>query len=115
MSCVLVRLLGHEACSARTAAEALAMLETFAPDVIVLDLGLPDRTGYEVAMTIRARDGRQPFIAAMTGWNASADRVHSYAAGIDLHVVKPASAENLTQIFEAAQRKLKVPGAAGPT
>lgn len=114
MSCVLVRLLGHEAQPARTATEALSLVETYDPDVIVLDLGLPDLTGYDVARRVRSRPARQPFIAAMTGWNAAEDRVHSLAAGIDLHVVKPANAENLGRILDAANDKLRARSAADP-
>lgn len=106
MSCVLVRLLGHEAQPAHSASQAVMVVETFDPDVIVLDLGLPDGTGYDVARAIRSRSTRQPFIAAMTGWNEPEHRVHSLAAGIDLHVVKPASAENLGHIIDAAKQKL---------
>lgn len=106
VTCVLLRLLGHEPASARTAAQALATAETFEPDVIVLDLGLPDQSGYIVARTLRGRAGKRPFIAAMTGRSGAEDRVQSLAAGIDIHVRKPASAENLTQILEAAQRRI---------
>lgn len=114
MSCVLVRLLGHDARPARTANEALTLVESYDPDVIVLDLGLPDLTGYDVARSIRDRNGRQPFIAAMTGWNEAEHRVQSLAAGIDLHVVKPACAENLGRIMEAATQKLSRRGAIDP-
>jgi DNA-binding response OmpR family regulator len=108
-------LLGHDARPARTASEALSLVDSYDPDVIVLDLGLPDSTGYDVARNIRSRNTRQPFIAAMTGWNAAEDRVHSLAAGIDLHVVKPACAENLERIIDAAKQKLSARGAANPT
>ena len=105
MTCVLARLLGCTAQAARNASEALELCAAFEPDIIVLDLGLPDATGYEVARKVRSGGGKQPFIAAMTGWGETAHRVHSLAAGIDIHVLKPASAESLGQIIEAAQKK----------
>lgn len=105
MSCVLLRLLGCTAQGARTAAETLAAVESFDPDIVVLDLGLPDVNGYEVARRIRSRTGKQPFIAAMSGWAEPSHREDSLAAGIDMHVAKPASAENLGQIIEAAKAK----------
>lgn len=112
VACVLLRLLGHDPQPATTAAQALERAAAFEPDVIVLDLGLPDQSGYEVARTLRSRGGKRPFIAAMTGWDAPEDRVRSLAAGIDLHMLKPASAENLTKILEAARRRF-TDGAAG--
>lgn len=115
VACVLVRLLGHEASAATTAAQALAAVESYHPHVIVLDLGLPDGTGYDVARAVRSRGGKQPFIAAMTGWDSSADRGQSLAAGIDMHVVKPASAENLGLILAAATSKVTDSGAASLT
>jgi DNA-binding response OmpR family regulator len=107
MTCVLVRLLECTAQSVHNATEALAACESFEPDIIVLDLGLPDAPGYEVARKIRCRSGKQPFIAAMTGWDDTSDRVRSLAVGIDMYVIKPASAENLGQIIEAAKLKLR--------
>lgn len=102
VSCVLVRLLGHEAVSAKTGREAVDLVTSYQPDVIVLDLGLPDLSGYDVARAVRARDGKQPFIAAMTGLDAATDRAQSLAAGIDLHLVKPTSAESIDRIVAAA-------------
>jgi DNA-binding response OmpR family regulator len=114
IACVLLKLLGHESMGARNGAEALELAASFDPDIVVLDLGLPDQTGYEVARLLRARDGRRPFIAAMTGWGATEDRVQSMAAGIDLHVLKPASAENLTKIIAAAKQRLSDCGVPDP-
>lgn len=106
MTCALVRLLGCDAKPAGNATEALKIFESFAPQVVVLDLGLPDASGYEVAREIRRRGGgKQLFIAAMTGW-AEPSHVHSLAADIDMHIVKPASEENLGRILDAAKALL---------
>lgn len=107
MSCVLVRLLGHDARPAHTATEALCVADAYGPDVIVLDLSLPDGSGYDVARAIRDRAARQPFIAAMTGWNGEEHRIRSVEAGIDVHVEKPASTENLVRIIELALARHK--------
>lgn len=109
VACVLLRLLGHESLAAMTGAQALERAATFEPDVVVLDLGLPDVSGFEVARVLRQRTGKRPYIAAMTGWSAPDDRVHSLAAGIDMHVLKPASADNLGKILAAAQRRISDP------
>ncbi len=113
VTCVLLRLLGHEPAAATTAAQALELAAGFDPDVIILDLGLPDQSGHAVARELRGRGGKRLFIAAMTGRSGTEDRVQSLAAGIDVHVLKPASAENLTKILDAAQRRVTEDGAAG--
>jgi DNA-binding response OmpR family regulator len=105
-SCMLLATMGHDTCMATTGQEALAKAATFDPEVIILDIGLPDVSGYDVARELRQRPGRRPFIAALTGWNTTPDRVHAVAAGIDQHVLKPASFEQLTSIIEAAKHHL---------
>lgn len=108
ITCILLEMLGHATRAAKTGAEALSQAALFEPEVIVLDLGLPDQSGYDVARRLRERRGRQPFIAAMTGWEALEEQEESRAAGIDLHVVKPTTAENLTMILDAARRQLGI-------
>jgi len=68
-----------------------AALEALSPDAVVLDIGMPDIDGYEVARRIRA-DGRFPGlrIVALTGWVQAVDRQRSQAAGFDHHLTKPA-------------------------
>lgn len=105
-SCMLLATMGHETQIATTGVEAITLASSFEPEVIILDLGLPDVSGYEVARQIRTQSARRPFIVALTGWGATHDRVRSLAAGIDEHVVKPANADKLTAILEAAQRRL---------
>jgi DNA-binding response OmpR family regulator len=101
---LLLELLGHECRTAVDGKAALEALATFVPDVVLLDVGLPDLSGYEVAREIRARTaGRRVFIAALTGWANAEDRILSLAAGIDLHLEKPAYLESLERILAAAQ------------
>jgi DNA-binding response OmpR family regulator len=107
IACVLTRLLGHDATSAKTGLEAIEAATSVQPDVVILDLGLPDIHGYEVARRLRAPGDKRPFIAALTGGGDVEHRIGSLAAGINLHVMKPASAAKLTMIFEAAQRELR--------
>ena len=113
ITCVLLKLLGHESAGATTGTEALAVAQAFAPDVVVLDLNLPDVSGFEVARELRTRGDKRLFIAAMTGRIDPEERVRSLAAGIDMHMLKPASADSLTKIIEAAKRRLSEGGATG--
>ncbi|HUS32787.1 MAG TPA: response regulator [Kofleriaceae bacterium] len=114
IACILVRMLGHDARGAKTGKQAVDEAAAFEPDVIVLDIGLPDFDGYEVARRVRAQPGKRPFIAAMTGWDHPDRRALSLAAGIDMHVLKPASEESLTNILEAAKKQLSEPDEALP-
>jgi CheY-like chemotaxis protein len=103
VACVLLRMLGHQPRGACTGAQALDEVIAFDPDVIVLDIALPDFDGYEVVRRVRARPGSRPFIAAMTGWDHPENRAKALASGFDMHVLKPASEENLQKILDAAQ------------
>lgn len=95
----LVTLLGHECDSAGSGAEALEVLERFEPHVILLDLGLPDISGHDVARTIRASRCSDITIVAISGRSEVADRARSKESGIDLHLVKPVGAETLGQVL----------------
>jgi CheY-like chemotaxis protein len=110
IGCVLIRLMGHEARAACSGSAAVDESIAFEPDVIVLDLGLPDFDGYEVTRRVRQRPGRRPFIAVMTGWDAPENRVKALASGANMHVLKPASEESLKKILDAAQAWLNVGG-----
>ena len=103
ISCMLLEMLGHECRAANTGQDALDEASRFEPRVVILDIGLPDMTGYEVARLLRLRaDGKPLHIAALTGWGQPADRVRAFAAGIDQHIVKPADGDKLRSILLAA-------------
>lgn len=113
VSCTLLALLGHEGFAATSGREGLARASDVDLDIIVLDLGLPDMSGFDVARELRSRPGKRIFIAAMTGWNTHEDRVRSLASGIDMHVAKPTSADKLAQVIRAAE-ELTTAGASDP-
>jgi PAS domain S-box-containing protein len=68
---------------------ALAVLPGFAPSVVLLDLGMPEMDGFDVARAIRAEGNRHVRIVALTGWGQQADRERTRAAGFDHHLTKP--------------------------
>ncbi|GAA5231273.1 hypothetical protein GCM10025794_37160 [Massilia kyonggiensis] len=78
--------------------EALALLDTWTPDAAVIDIGMPDMDGCQVAGRIRA-DARLAGVRliALTGWGQSADRARSQAAGFDAHLTKPADIVTLME------------------
>lgn len=101
---VLLELMGHQGKTALDGTSALAAVEAFDPELVILDIGLPDLSGYEVARAIRARNsGKRVYIAAITGWGAAEDRVRSLAAGIDEHIEKPPSRTILESVISSAK------------
>jgi signal transduction histidine kinase/ActR/RegA family two-component response regulator len=88
---VLMQIEGHEVKTVTDAMQALACLETFAPDVAIIDIGLPGMNGYELAAGIRAnRMLPKPLLIALTGYGQAEDFDRSREAGFDHHFVKPA-------------------------
>jgi CheY-like chemotaxis protein len=81
---------GHEVRTAHDGIEALDMLRDFAPDVAILDIGMPKMNGYTLAARIRENMREaQPLLIAVTGWGQEDARRRSKAAGFDHHLVKP--------------------------
>jgi len=98
----LLELRGHECRIALTGAEALAVATTFDPDVALLDLALPDLSGFEIARTLRERS-RGIYLAALTGWADPDTRARTLAAGFDDHVIKPADSAKLDLVMRKAR------------
>jgi PAS domain S-box-containing protein len=90
-------------CETRTVYDGLAALEALdesAPDVVLLDLGLPGLNGHEIAQRMRQHPrGRRVTIVALTGWGQERDRQRSREAGIDHHLVKPIDIEVLRRLL----------------
>jgi CheY-like chemotaxis protein len=100
---MLLALYGHECRTAVTGRGALDEAAAFDPDIVILDIGLPDISGYEVARALRARAaGRPLYLAAVTGWGQPEDRVQALAAGFDQHILKPTNAAKILQILQLA-------------
>jgi PAS domain S-box-containing protein len=81
--------LGHEVRTAGDGVEALKMIGEFAPQVAILDIGLPVMDGFELAGRIRAELATPPMLIALTGYGQQHDRERSAQAGFDAHLVKP--------------------------
>ena len=91
-----LELFGCEVRAAHTAQAALAVVREFAPEVALLDIGLPDLTGYELARRLRATEhGRSMRLIAATGWGQEKDRQLAFDAGFDHHLTKPIDFERL--------------------
>jgi CheY-like chemotaxis protein len=97
---MLLETVGHHTAFAHDGAQALAAAETYRPQVVILDIGLPDMNGYEVARQLRARSGGSAlFLIAATGWGQDADRARARDAGFDLHMTKPIDFSKLQEVI----------------
>lgn len=97
---------GHEVLTAATGSEALAIMQSSEVDVAVVDIGLPDIDGCELARRARARlSDRKPKLIAVTGWISPADRAAAHEAGFMLHLSKPVLPGDLVASVEAVARK----------
>jgi CheY-like chemotaxis protein len=86
---LLLRSMGHDVHVARDGRAALAALSRTRPQIVLLDIVMPDLTGYEVARRIREQLGRGVQIVAISGFGADEDRQLALEAGFDQHLVKP--------------------------
>lgn len=99
----MLRMLGHDVRVAYDAASAMARLDGWVPQLALLDIGLPDVSGHELARTIRAHLGeRCPVLVAVTGWGQAIDIARSADAGFDHHLTKPADMQALLALVEQA-------------
>jgi CheY-like chemotaxis protein len=102
---MLLNLQGHTVDHATSGREALERAAEFKPDIALVDLGMPDRDGFEVARRIREIPGlNNVVLVAQTGWGSDEDRRRSAEAGFDIHLVKPVTATALDEIVKTAKR-----------
>jgi CheY-like chemotaxis protein len=78
---------------------ALELAEKLRPEVLLLDIGMPDLNGYQVAQSIRAAPwGQQMILVAVTGWGQEEDKRRALAAGFDHHLTKPVDGQALESL-----------------
>lgn len=81
---------GHLTAAAYDGRAGLDAIQSFQPDLVLLDIGMPELNGYEVATRVRAMPlCPQPVLIAFTAWNDDEARARVIAAGFDLHLTKP--------------------------
>jgi len=97
---VLLRLSGHEVMAAACGMDALAISADFRPQIVILDIGLPDIDGYEVARRLRKLpEALNAKLIAVTGYGQDEDREHSRRAGFDYHFLKPVNFHTINEIL----------------
>jgi signal transduction histidine kinase len=98
---MLLRALGAEVRTAFDGPSALRLVSSYAPEVALLDIGMEDMDGYELARAIRQGSQKPPALIALTGWGQEADRLRAKDAGFDHHLVKPADIGTLQSLFSS--------------
>jgi signal transduction histidine kinase/ActR/RegA family two-component response regulator len=112
---VLLELRHHQVRVAHTGHDALEAARDFAPQVALLDLRLPDTTGYALASALRTLPGGDRLVCiAQTGWEEPVDRAQQTAAGFAAYLVKPVDWGTLDQLLESVARTV-FPPAPAPT
>jgi PAS domain S-box-containing protein len=97
---MLLQFAGHHTKTAHDGLEATVVAESWRPEVVLLDIGLPRMNGYEVCRRIRQEPwGRDVFLVALTGWGQEEDRHRSEEAGFNAHMVKPPDYDELTRLI----------------
>ena len=97
---MMLSIMGHETRTAHDGESAVSTAESFLPDVVLLDIGLPKLNGYEVAQRIRENAwGASMFLIAVTGWGQEEDRQRSSEVGLNVHMVKPVEPAALERLL----------------
>ena len=97
----LARILHHQGYDVRTAYDGAQVLREawkFFPDVVILDIGMPQLSGYDVARALRARISRVVLIA-VTAWKESTDKILAQMAGFDHHFGKPCDPRAIVELL----------------
>ncbi len=106
---LMLRILGNETRIAYDGEDGVAQAESYQPDVILFDIGLPKMNGYEACRCIRKQPwGQRPVVIAVTGWGQPEDRMRSQQAGFDHHLVKPIDTRALMKLLTEFRLSAKV-------
>jgi PAS domain S-box-containing protein len=103
-------IMGHEVRAVYNGAECLRLSETFHPEIVFLDIGMPRLNGYDTARRLRGEPwARNTMLVAITGWGQDEDRRRAREAGFDHHLVKPIDFAALARIMDAYAAKTVEP------
>jgi PAS domain S-box-containing protein len=103
---MVLRKMGHDVRAVHSGKDAIVEVPIFKPHMVFMDIGMPHMDGYEACRRIRAgEEGRDVFMAALTGWGQEGDKRLAQEAGFDLHVVKPIGRDSLSNILRTVNGK----------
>jgi CheY-like chemotaxis protein/two-component sensor histidine kinase len=110
---MVLRNCGHEVFTAGSGPQALDIGEQHQPNVVILDIGMPDMNGYEVAGRMRqTRWGDETLLLALTGWGHKDDVARAQAAGFDGHMTKPVDPGRVEAVIDEFLKTRRRPGIA---
>jgi CheY-like chemotaxis protein len=100
---MLLELDGHGVRTAYSGADALTVVETFIPDVALIDVSMPDMSGMHLVQLLRSNPAlANTRLIALTGYAGDADKKKAAEAGFDAHMTKPVSMDQLTRLVAEA-------------
>ena len=101
----LVRLMGHQCHGCHTGKQAVECVDEFDPDVLIMDISMPEMTGWEAAKKIREKHDARPMLIAITGqYTRGPDKIVAAMNGFDYYLVKPADPKVLQVLIDRARR-----------
>jgi len=98
---MLLELAGYEVVVAHRGQEALHGIMADKPDAAILDIGMADMTGYEIARRVRSAGETRTFLVAVTGWGHADDVARAKEAGFDEHLTKPVDPDRIEALLSA--------------
>ncbi len=105
---IFLRMHGHSTRVAHSSSAALTVHEEFHPDIMFLDIGLPEMNGYEVARRVRASPhGVDTCLVAITGWGGDKDKESAKAAGFNAHLTKPVDLSAVQALLEGGNGQME--------
>jgi len=100
MQAMLISTLGYEAKAVYSGQEAVEQIISYEPDMALIDIGMPERDGYDTVAGIRQQPGgTHVILVAVTGWSRDEDKRRACESGFDLHVAKPMRVETLRELI----------------
>ena len=101
---LILEVMGHQVRSTQSGREVARAVREFRPDVVLLDIGMPDLDGYETAKRIRSLpQGRAAVLIAQTGWGQDEDQRRAAEVGFDAHLTKPIEIAELARLLDKLQ------------
>lgn len=100
---------GHDVHAAYDGESAVRLVMEKLPQVALVDIGMPDVDGYEVARRVNALPGPKPVLVAVTGWGSNADKQQAKDAGFAYHLTKPLDYDSLAALLATVARKSSIP------
>ena len=90
---------GHDVRGVYSGSQVMDAVRSFKADAVLLDIGMPDLTGFDVARSLRRRFGSRVMIVAVTAYRSTTDKMMALAAGFDHHIAKPYDPEMLSALL----------------